>query len=329
MSARVLVTGATGGLGRVLVPALVAQGCQVLATGRRVDVGRALGGPRVSFRVADLARDALEPLLDGVDTVFHLAALSSPWGKRAAFETANVTATRRLLEAARLQGCRRFVHTSTPSIYTERRHRLDLTEDSPLPSRFVNDYARTKFAAERLVRAAASTAMATVVLRPRAIVGPFDAVLLPRLLRAAGRGTVVLPAGGEALVELTDARDVVAALLAASAHAETVNGQVFNISGGAPRPLARIAAQVFAALGRPLRVHSIDARLALALAALAETVAQLWPTRPEPPLTRYGAMVAAWSQTFDLTAAHTRLLWSPRHSPEAAIAWALQGIRHA
>jgi nucleoside-diphosphate-sugar epimerase len=86
---------------------------------------------------------------------------------------------------------------------------------------------------------------------------------------------------------------------------------------------------VFDALGRPLRVHSINPHLSLAMGALAETLARLWPSRPEPPLTRYGAMVAAWSQTFDLTAARTRLQWTPRHSPEDAIIWALQEGAHA
>lgn len=329
MSGRIVVTGATGGLGRVLVPALAALGCEVVATGRREDIGRSLIGPGISFHVADLTHDTLDPLLAGADTVFHLAALSSPWGRRSDFEKTNVTITHRLLKAAQALGCHRFIHTSTPSIYVDRRHRLDLDEDSPLPSHGVNDYARTKLAGERLVRNAASTSMATVVLRPRAIVSPFDTVLLPRLLRAARRGTVVLPAGGQALVELTDARDVVAALLAAYSHAEAVNGQVFNISGGKPLPLAHIASLVFDVLGRPLRVHSINPHLALALGALVETLAWLWPTRPEPPLTRYGAMVATWSQTFDLTAARTRLQWMPQHSPEEAIVWALKGVQHA
>ncbi len=324
-----MVTGATGGLGRVLVPALAALGCEVIATGRREDVGRLLVGPGITFHAADLTRDALDPLLAGANTVFHLAALSSPWGRRSAFEMANVTVTHRLLKTAQEHGCRRFIHTSTPSIYVDRCHRLGLREDSPLPLHGVNDYARTKLAGERLVRKAASADMATVVLRPRAIVSPFDTVLLPRLMRAAGRGVVRLPAGGQALVELTDARDVVAALLAACSNADAVSGQIFNISGGKPLPLAHITSLVFHALGRPLLVRSIDPNLALALGALAETLAWLWPTRPEPPLTRYGAMVASWSQTFDLTAARTRLHWTPQHSPEEAIEWALQGVHHA
>lgn len=326
---RVLVTGATGGLGRVLVPALRDKGFEVVATGRRREIGAGLTGDGVTFHAADLARDALVPLMAGVDTVFHLAALSAPWGPRAAFVEANVTATQRVLDAAAAGGCCRFIHVSTPSIYTDTRHQIGLTEASPLPARWVNDYAETKHAGERLVVAAARPAMATVVLRPRAIVGPFDSVLLPRLLRAGRHGTLVLPEGGAALVELSDARDVVSALLAARERAPAVNGAVFNISGGAPLPLAEVAALVFRTLGQPLRIRSISASVALRLATFAEAVARALPGRPEPPLTRYSAMVASWSQTFDLAAARTGLQWQPTHSAQGALAWALAARRHA
>lgn len=329
MTKRVLVTGATGGLGRVLVPVLHDNGFEVMATGRRSEIGAGLERDGVTFRAADLTRDALELLTVGVDTVFHLAALSAPWGRRSAFVQANVTATRRLLDAAAASGCRRFIYVSTPSIYTDTRHQLGLTETSPLPARWVNDYAETKYAAERLVIAAARAAMATVVLRPRAIVSPFDNVLLPRLLRAARRGTLVLPEGGAALVELSDARDVVSALLSARDRAFAVNGAVFNISGGAPLRVAEIATLVFRALGQPLRIRSISASAALRLAMIAETVARVLPGRPEPPLTRYSAMIASWSQTFDLAGARSGLGWRPIHSPQSALTWALAARRHA
>lgn len=326
---RLLVTGATGGLGRVLVPLLCGLGHAVVATGRNVAVGAGLRREGAQFVAADLAHDDLADLLQGVDTVFHLAALSSPWGRRSEFVAANVTATQRLLQAAQAGGCARFIHVSTPSIYTDTREQLAITESSPLPARWANLYTETKFAAEQRVLAAASRAMAAVVLRPRAIVSPFDRVLLPRLIRAARRGRLVLPEHGRALVELTDARDVASALIAASRHASEVNAQVFNISGGQPRPLHVIARQVCDRLGLAVTLRSVDARLALRLAGLLEFVAARLPGRPEPPITRYGAMVASWSQTFDLSAARTRLHWQPAHAPEAAIDWALSGRGHA
>ena len=323
MNDPVLVTGATGGLGGVMVEALLARGQSVVATGRDADRGAALARMGVRFIAADLVRDDPAPLLDGIGTVIHLAALSSPWGRRADFVAANLTATRRLLAAARAAGVGRFLFASTPSVHARARDQLNLTEDAPPPARLVNAYADTKLAAERAVRAAAAPGFATVTLRPRAVIGPRDTVLLPRLLRAARSGVLPLPGRGRALIDPTDARDVAAAFLAAAELADAVSGRVFNISGGHPVALRALAAHAFARLGRPVRLLLLPARAVLALAWLTEAAASARPGAPEPALTRHAALALGWSQTFDLAAARGALGWAPVHHPFAAIDWAL------
>jgi nucleoside-diphosphate-sugar epimerase len=199
------------------------------------------------------------------------------------------------------------------------------------PDRVVcaNAYARTKLAAERAVLEADSPAMHTVVLRPRAIIGPYDQVLLPRLLRAADKGVMPLPRAGRALIEPTDARDVVAALLAAEARAEAIGGRVFNISGGQPVTLAALVSHIFGRLGRGVRVVPVPAPAVLAAGAVLETIARLRPASSEPVLTRYGAMTLGWSQTFDLSAAREALGWEPRRHPFEAVDWALKEMSFA
>lgn len=325
VGAPVLVTGATGGLGRVLVAALLAEGRAVIATGRQVATGAVLTEQGARFIPADLAQDDLAPLCRGVASVFHLAALSSPWGPGEDFIKANVAATTRLLDAARGAGCARFVFASTPSVYTRPAHQIGLDEGSPLPPVPVNAYARTKLAAEQAVLAAAGPGFATAALRPRAVIGPHDTVLLPRLLRAAGKGVMPLPGMGRALIEPSDARDIAAAFIAAEARAEAVSGRVFNISGGVPIALADLARHVFHRLGRDVRLVPLPARAVLALARLAEGAAQLRQGRPEPAITAYTAMALGWSQTFDLSAAREQLGWQPRRHPLEAIDWALEG----
>ena len=327
MSRRALVTGATSGLGRTLVPALLAAGYDVTATGRDREAGANLEQAGARFIVGDLIDASADPPLEGVHAVFHLAALSSPWGRARDFEAINVEATRRLLDRARAAGCGAFVYASTPSIYAEPRDRIGLTEASPPARRFANVYAATKYAAEQAVLDADSQDFRTVAIRPRAIVGPHDKVLLPRLVRAARKGRMPLPNGGRALIELTDVRDAAAAFIAADAARAEIGGQAFNISGGQPRPLRALLEQIFAALGLNPRLASLPAAPAMAAAWLAERAAALLPGRPEPPLTRYSVMALAFSQTFDLTAARDRLGWRPRFSPEEAIAFALAGER--
>lgn len=329
MTGHVLVTGATGGLGRVLTGLLLAEGRPVLATGRNRRIGAELAAQGARFVAADLAQSDLAPLVEGAQTVFHLAALSAPWGPESAFEAANTLATTRLLAAARAGGCRRFVFASTPSIYTRPADQIGLDEQSPLPARFANAYARTKHAAERAVLAAADNDFAAAALRPRAIIGPHDTVLLPRLLRAAERGVLPLPDGGRALIEPSDARDVARAFIACEARAEAVCGRAFNISGGTAIAVRDLAAHVFARLGRRVRIIGLPRRVALRGAGLAELAAHAVPGKPEPFITRYGATVLGWSQTFDLTAAREGLGWTPRHHPYAAVDWALSEAHDA
>ncbi|WP_169924238.1 MULTISPECIES: NAD-dependent epimerase/dehydratase family protein [Sphingomonas] len=303
-----LVTGATGGVGRTLVPLLAAHGWRVRATGRTP------GGEDRDILPLDLTQPLPPGLCAGVDTVFHLAARSSPWGPRAAFAAINHDATRRLAAAARDAGCRRFVHVSTPSIYVTTADRMGITErDAPAP-RFANAYAATKWQAEQVVRDAGIPA---TILRPHAIVGPHDTVLLPRLLRAVARGRVPLPAGGRALVELTDVRDVAAALIAAADAPPTTA----NLSGGAALTVRAIVERIAARLARPVRIVALPRPVAMAGAAVLEGAAHV--TGREPLLTRYTVAALGWSRTFNLSHARAVLGWAPAITPEDAIDHAL------
>ena len=325
MARRALLTGATGGLGAALARLLIEEGYALRATGRDAAAGQRLAAMGAEFTGADLTAPATaEALCRGMDVVFHAAALSSPWGRRAEFEAINVRATERLLAAACAAGCDAFVYVSTPSVYAEPRDRLGLTEESPLARRFANDYVATKYAAERLVLAANTPGFATVALRPRAIIGPHDRQLLPRLLRVARSGRFPLVRGGRALIELTDARDAAAATVAADRKRDDAGGQVFNISGGAPRSVAEVLGLAFEASGLRPRLIPLPYGLAAGACRLAESAFAWLPGRPEPPATVYSLSTLAFSQTFDLAKAERMLGWRPRVTPEAAIAYAAE-----
>lgn len=314
-----LVTGATGGLGLALTAALIADGYQVRATGRDADAAARLSAMGAEVALADLADDpdATERLCRNIDVVFHAAALSSPWGEPAAFERINVEATRTLLAAARQAGCEGMVFVSSPSIYAELRDRIGLTEDDPPAARPLNAYARTKLAAERLVLAANSPDFFTVAIRPRALVGPDDRVLLPRLLNIIQRGRMPVPRRGKALVELTDTRDAAGALLLADQRRAAIGGRAFNISGGRPMTVSALAFALAEALERPLTLIPAPWPIMLAGAAMLERIAARSPGRPEPLLTPYGVATLAFSQTFNLDGALRGLGYAPGHDANA------------
>lgn len=329
VNGRTLVTGATGGLGRILAPMLRAQGDEVITTGRDLSRGKALSGEGFTFVPADLSHADLRPLLRGVSTVYHLAALASPWAPHTDFVSANVTATQRLLDASREAGCQRFIFASTPSIYTRAKDQLGITENTPIPQHLTGSYAQTKFAAEELVREAHADEFSVVSLRPRAIIGPFDTAILPRLLHAGRNGILPLPRGGQALIEPTDARDAARAFIAAADVAHNVSGRAFNISGGQPISVRTLATHAFARLERPCRVIAIPGSVALLAADVLEGVGRRRRDGAEPRLTRYSAMVMGWSQTFDLSAARSALSWEAQYTPFDAVDWALEGTSNA
>lgn len=320
-----LVTGATGGLGLSLVAALAAANCAVRATGRRAGDPR-LHSDGVTFVPADLIeRDAPERLCDGTDAVFHAAALSASWGRLSSFQEINVSATERLLEAAQKAGVKRFIYVSSPSIYAAARDRLGLTEDDAPADPPLNAYARTKLEAERLVLAAGRPGFATVSVRPRAIVGPDDRVLAPRLIELASRGRAPMLRGGRAMIELTDVLDVVDALIACEANAEKLCGQAINISGGRPVSVREIAQSLAAKLGVELRLVPIPMVLANGLATLSERPKP--ETGAEPLLTRYSLATLAFSQTFDLSKARAALGYAPRRDGLETLLAFVQSVR--
>src|SRR6185437_14287401 len=143
----------------------------------------------------------------------------------------------------------------------------------------------------------------TAAIRPRALIGPDDRVLLPRLLRMARGGRFPLLRGGQALIELTDVRDAAEAIVAADSHRKAAAGRAFNVSGGRPASVADTLAAAFAALGLTPRFVDVPYAAAAAACRAAEALCALLPGRPEPPATVYSLNTLAFSQTFDLTAA--------------------------
>jgi len=231
-----LVTGTTGFIAARLVPALMAEGWRVRATGRRA---RPDGlDPAVEYRPADLAGDApdaLAALCGGVTHVFHLAGASSSKSSQEEMERDNVDATRGLLGAAATGPLERFVHMSSTSVYGEERQLPSpVTEDAePSPSR---GYGKAKWGAEQAVWDSGAKGMPVVVLRPVTVYGPgatkllASAILDTAIERAAGLPRLSLASEPmeQRLVHIDD-------LIGATMHLATSDaavGRAFNVVDG-------------------------------------------------------------------------------------------------
>ena len=247
-----LVTGTTGFIAARLVPALLAEGFRVRATGRR---------PRpddlpeeVEYQPADLAGDdfrTLGPLCAGVTHVFHLAGASSSKSTQEEMERNNVDATARLLDAAGRGPLERFVHMSSTSIYGEEKQLpLPVREDvEPNASR---GYGKAKWGAEQEVWARSRDGMPVVVLRPVTVYGPgatklmASAILDTAIERSAGlpRLAVAEEPMEQRLVHVDD-------LVAATVHLARSDGAVgraFNVVDGiypSSHEVGRVLAECF------------------------------------------------------------------------------------
>lgn len=319
----VLVTGATGGLGHNAVEFLLKQGFRVRATGRNAYRGDALVQLGAQFYCVDLAEgnlDALDELVEGVDAVWHCAALSSPWGSYREFERCNVHATFRLLYAAGKAGVSRFVHVSTPALYFDYQHHQNIAE-TYRPSAYVNHYASSKALAEQAVQESvlACPEMTHVVLRPRAIFGPHDRVLLPRLdaLHAQHNGRVPLPHGGKTVLDLTYVDNVVHAMWLASTVQGVVSGSVYNVTNGAPREIGQVLAELYAQRGKPFAVRSVPYPVLDCAARAMEAVSAF--TGKEPKFTRYSIGALAYDMTLDIGKIERELGYEPQVGMEEAL----------
>ena len=298
---RVAVTGATGFAGGVIAARLAAEGHDVLALGRRAAPPAGLPGATLGYRTWDLADPSAAPPseLAHVDAVVHAAAHVAPFGPDAPFRAVTVDGTRRLLDV--LDSHVRLIVIGTASVYDPRISRLCARElEAPVAAdRYLNTYARTKAAQERLVLERRPDAL---VLRPRAIWGPGDRTLLPRLLARVRTGVLPLPAGGRHLISVAHVETVIAAVLAGLAR-PAVAGPVNVADMGSTTPAALVR-RVFAALGRDVRIVPVPVWSADLAARLAEATWSLARPGAEPPLTRYA--VAAFARPFTLDTTRLR-----------------------
>lgn len=311
---RVLITGGTGGLGLALVDFFAAQGYRVRATGRKTERARRITEAGAEFMQADLEDShAMEMLCKGQDSVIHAAALSKSWGPPERFDCVNVDVTRTLVEHAKSAGCSRFVFVSSPSIYAAMRDQLNLTESDTPSAKPLNDYARTKLAAEKFVLSQNAPDFQTAAIRPRAIVGPDDDVLLPKLMEMLKKGFLPLFRQGKSLVELTDVRDVAKAVVSMEQNMGTVSGKAVNISGGKAVTMRDLALGLSNATGYRLTLIPFPVTLGKILAVISEKKSRLQKYETEPALTNYKLATMAYSQTFDLKRAREELGYRPEY----------------
>ncbi len=318
---KALVTGATGFLGQRLVLHLHQLGWKVTATGRNRQKGMKLEEQGIHFVPSALEdRSTITFLCKEQDYVFHCGALSSLWGNYEEFFQSNVEGTKNVIHGCLTHRVKRLVHVSTPSIYFRYTDQLNIKEDDPLPEQKVNHYAETKWLAEQEIdRAFQEQGLPVITIRPRAIFGPGDQSILPRLLRASQERFIPLVNGGKSLIDLTYVDNVIDALLLCVKSPHSTLGQKYNITNGEPMPLIDLLNKVFSLLDVPFNYKQVPFSTGYMLAGMMEWVGKTVAGGKEPPLTRYTIGLLGKSQTLDISKARKELGYEPRVSIDDGI----------
>ncbi|RYZ66769.1 MAG: SDR family NAD(P)-dependent oxidoreductase [Proteobacteria bacterium] len=315
---RILVTGATGFLGSWTVERLLREGATVFATGRSRRYASELETKGAQFLSVDLAETSSIPKLKEfcsghLDAVVHSGALSSVWGKYEDFYSANVLATRNLVElASRLHSSPKFIHISSPSIYIQNRDRHDIRESEPIPSEFINHYAKTKFLSEIEIKVAQAKGIPALVLRPQGLFGPRDTSVFPRILKVGRRGFFPHFDGRNHLVDVTYVENVVEAIVCAlKLPVDRFRGQAYNITNGEPIAQEVMVEKLLIALDIPFRFKTIPFQRAWLAATVLEKFHRVFMPMREPVLTRYAVNVLGFDRTLNIDLARQELGYQP------------------
>lgn len=314
MVKKIVVTGAAGFLGGRTAKHLadVYPNAKVIATSRRRHRLTELQDAGCHFLEGDLTRSAFcQALTEDVDTVIHCAALSSPYGRFDSFYQSNVVATQTLLDASIVNGVKRFIFISTPSIYFNFKDRFQVKEADPLPDKMVNHYAATKWMAEQYVLQKNRKGIQTLALRPRAIIGAEDTVILPRVLEAHGQGKLKIVGNGNNVCDFTCVRNVIEAILCSIKAPEQAYGEAYNICDDDPISLWEAIRHTLTQLDIPAPTERISKTVAMAAASVVETLSKWTRQEKEPALTRYGIGILAHHFTMDISKAKKLLGYQP------------------
>ncbi|MFV9503150.1 MAG: NAD-dependent epimerase/dehydratase family protein [Oscillochloridaceae bacterium umkhey_bin13] len=312
---RVLITGGTGFLGREIAARLLADGYAVTLMGRSfAEAAPVLAQGAVPLNCDLRDGPAVIATCQGHDAVIHAGALSAPWGPTADFLAINVGGTAAVLAGCARHRVQRLVYISSPAVIFTGRDHHHTTAAAPYPRRFSSAYAYSKALAELLCRAVPT--VPSVILRPKAIFGPGDRALLPRLIAAARAGRLPQIGHGRNLVDLTYVTNVADAAALALTSPLAV-GRTYHITNGEHVPLWPLIRFVLRRLGINDQLRPVPLPVMLAVAAALEAKAAR--TGQEPLLTRYSVAILARTQTYDLSAAQRDLGYQPRISVAAGV----------
>ncbi len=258
---RVLVTGGSGFVGANLVASLLERGHEVRSFDRAPSPLPA--HPRLQVIAGDICdEDTVASAVDGMDTVFHTAAIIDLMGGASVTDeyrqrsfAVNVGGTENLVAAAQKAGVKRFVYTASNSVVMGGKRISGGDESLPYTTRFNDLYTETKVAAERFVLSQNGVrGMLTCSIRPSGIWGRGDQTMFRKLFESVLAGHVkVLVGSKHAKLDNSYVHNLIHGFLLAGEHlvpGGTAPGQAYFINDGEPINMFEFSRPVVEACGQ-------------------------------------------------------------------------------
>ncbi len=307
---KILITGATGLLGGHLINELQQRGEHIRALVLPIENADKLIEQGVEVVRGDITdASTLPPAVKDIDLIFHLAGMMGVWRPLADYRLVNVTGTENLYKAAQAAGVRRFVHTSSHTVYGLGHGRFltenDLLRPDPDP------YSITKAEGDRLIRRLLlNSAVETVILRPGTFFGPNDRLHFGRMAQKMKDGKSVIIGRGDNALPFCYVTDVVQGFLLAGYHPQAP-GNIYNISNDHPLTQQEMFNAIADAVGgvRPTR-HLPYLPIYYGAIIAERIIARV--THTKPIVTQLGAMMFGTDNRHSIEKARHELGYEPK-----------------
>ena len=306
----VLVTGATGFLGKYLIEELLNNDYEVVAQGRKENVLSDIK-EKYNVKILKCSLDEIKNVELKVDYVIHAAALSTVWGKWEDFYNSNVIGTENVIDFCKKNNVKRLVYVSSPSIYSAKYDRLNIKEDDFDKNNQLNFYIKSKILAENLINSIEDDKLEKIIIRPRGLFGIGDTSIIPRLINANRKIGIPLFNDGKNIVDITCVENVALALRLAI-ESENAVGRTYNITNGEPREFKNILEELFEQINEPPKYLKINLNLMYGVSSIIEFIYKLFHIYKEPMITKYNICTLGYSQTLNIEKAKKDLNYIPK-----------------
>ena len=313
---RVLVTGATGYTGRVLVKRLLEAGTKVRAIARAssdLSPFREMDVEWVRGEIYDA--DTIHNAMDGIQYVFHVAAaFREAKSTEQDYWNVHVGSTQLLCsEALKQLDFKRFIHVSTMGVHG---HIINPPGDENSPFAPGDGYQRTKAEADKWITEFGLTNdFPYTIIRPCAIYGPGERRLL-KLFKMANKSYFPILGKGKCWYHLVHVEDLVGGMMRAAVE-EKALGEAFIIGASEPIRLEDMAAIIAKVYANKLRVIRLPIGPFFLLGDLCERVCK--PFKIEPPIYRRRVAFYSKDRNFSTQKMRDILGYQPKYENEAGI----------